>query len=102
MTAPRPAKDAESYFGASGAKLAYSLDMPSIQVKDVPIEVHATLRRRAAIAGQSLQEYLLERLVNDASTPTLGELFANVDQHSGGHVPLAEAAAAVREDRDER
>src|SRR5438309_995254 len=33
--------------------------MPSVQIKDVPAEVHATLRRRAATAGQSLQEYLL-------------------------------------------
>ena len=45
--------------------------MPSIQIKDVPTPVHATLRRRAAAAGQSLQEYLLERLTEDAQTPTL-------------------------------
>ena len=48
--------------------------MPSIQVKDVPHDVHSTLRRRAAAAGQSLQEYLLARLVQDAQTPTLDEL----------------------------
>ena len=76
--------------------------MPSIQVKDVPAEVHATLRRRAAIAGKSLQEYLLERLIDDATTPTLDELFANVDQHTGGNVALADAVAAVRHDRDGR
>jgi plasmid stability protein len=45
--------------------------MPSVQVKDVPEDVHATLRRRAAVAGQSLQEYLLARLVNEARSPTL-------------------------------
>ncbi len=48
--------------------------MPSIQVKDVPGDVHATLRRRAAAAGMSLQEYLLGRLVEDAHTPTLEEV----------------------------
>jgi plasmid stability protein len=48
--------------------------MPSIQVKDVPDEVHATLRRRAAEKRQSLQEYLLARLEEDAATPTLDEV----------------------------
>ena len=43
--------------------------MPSIQVKDVPDEVHATLRKRAASAGMSLQEYLLARLVTEAWIP---------------------------------
>ncbi|CAN5294459.1 hypothetical protein BH18ACT5_BH18ACT5_00680 [soil metagenome] len=45
--------------------------MPSIQIKEVPDRVHATLRRRAAMAGQSLQEYLLSRLIADADRPTL-------------------------------
>ena len=80
--------------------MAYGLTMPSIQVKDVPDEVHATVRRRAATAGKSLQEYLLERLIDEASTPTLHELFANVDQHTGGQASFESAAAAVREDRD--
>ena len=93
---------AESQSGASGANLAYVWCMPSIQVKDVPAEVHATLRRRAAIDGKSLQEYLLERLIDDAATPTLDELFATVGHHTGGQVSLDEAAALVRRDRDER
>ena len=93
---------ATSQSGASGANVAYGSCMPSIQVKDVPAAVHATLRRRAAIAGKSLQEYLLERLIDDATTPTLGELFANVDQHTGGQATFEEAAALVRQDRDER
>ena len=50
--------------------------MPSIQVKDVPEEVHAVLRRRGPAAGQSLQEYLLARLREEAETPTLDELLS--------------------------
>jgi plasmid stability protein len=45
-----------------------------MQIKGVPAEVHATLRRRAAAAGQSLQEYLLEWLTEEAqatTTPTV-------------------------------
>jgi L-amino acid N-acyltransferase YncA len=82
--------------------MAYRWPMPSIQVKGVPAEVHATFRRRAAIAGKSLQEYLLERLIDDATTPTLDELFANVDHHTGGEVALEDAVDAVRHDRDTR
>lgn len=76
--------------------------MPSIQVKDVPDEVHATLRRRAAAAGQSLQEYLLAQLTASASTPTLDELLDRVGERAGGDVPLRAAVGAVRADRDAR
>jgi antitoxin FitA len=74
--------------------------MPSIQVKDVPDAVHATLRRRAAAAGMSLQEYLLARLELDAGTPTLDEVLDRAGGRSGGLVPLDAAVEAVRADRD--
>jgi hypothetical protein len=76
--------------------------MPSIQVKDVPADVHATLRRRAAAAGQSLQEYLLDRLVPDAHTPTIAEVHARAGGRAGGRAGFTAAAAAVRADRDGR
>ena len=76
--------------------------MPSIQVKDVPEEVHATLRRRAAIAGKSLQEYLLERLTDDAQKPTLEELLERAGGRAGGRATLKSAAKAVRSERDAR
>jgi hypothetical protein len=76
--------------------------MPSIQVKDVPDDVHATLRRRAAAAGQSLQEYLLARLKEDAQTPTLEEILERAGGRAGGRVSLKDAAKAVRAERDAR
>ncbi|MDQ3462792.1 MAG: hypothetical protein M3471_07170 [Actinomycetota bacterium] len=76
--------------------------MPSVQVKDVPEDVHATLRRRAAIAGQSLQEYLLSRLVEDARSPTLDEVLARAGHRTGGTVSIAEAVEAVRAERASR
>ena len=76
--------------------------MPSIQVKDVPDDVHATLRRRAAAAGMSLQEYLLGRLVEDAHTPTLEEVLDRAGGRAGGRAPLTTAVRAVRSDRDAR
>lgn len=76
--------------------------MPSVQVKGVPEEVHAVLRRRAAAAGQSLQEYLLARLRKDAETPTIEELFERIGHHTGGEASLSDATAAVAEDRTSR
>jgi hypothetical protein len=76
--------------------------VPSIQVKDVPPEVHAVLRRRAALAGQSLQEYLLARLVEEATAPSLEEVLDRAGGRAGGRVPFDAAAEAVRADRDGR
>ena len=80
----------------------YDAGVPSIQVKDVPDDVHATLRRRAATAGQSLQEYLLARLIDDARAPTLDELLERAGGRAGGRASLKDAADAVRADRDSR
>jgi hypothetical protein len=76
--------------------------MTSIQVKDVPAEVHATLKRRAAAAGMSLQEYLLARLEDDASTPTLDEVLDRAGGRAGGEIPIETAVAEIRAERDAR
>ena len=76
--------------------------VPSIQVKDVPEDVHAVLRKRAAEARMSLQEYLLGRLVEDAHTPTLEEVLDRAGGRAGGRAPLSKAVKAVRSDRDAR
>jgi len=76
--------------------------MPSIQIKDVPQETHAVLRRRAAQANQSLQEYLRSRLIDEAASPTVEEVLQRAGGRAGGAVPFAAAVRAVREDRDRR
>ena len=78
----------------------YSRDMSSVQIKSVPDDVHAELRRRAANEGKSLQEYLLKRLVDEARRPSLDDLLSRAGQRSGGHVSFLFASEAVREDRD--
>jgi len=74
--------------------------MPSVQIKDVPDDVHAILRRRAAAAGQSLQEYLRCRLSEDARRPTLEEVLERAGARAGGSTPLEAAAAILRAERD--
>lgn len=77
----------------------YAEPVPSVQIKDVPNDVHAVLRRRAAEAGQSLQEYLLGRLTEEARTPSLGEVFDRVERRSGGRFSARDAVTAVRDER---
>ena len=76
--------------------------MPSIQIKDVPEETHAVLRRRAAAAHQSLQEYLRSRLIDDASRPTVDEVLGRAGGRAGGSVPLKIAAKHIRDERARR
>ena len=76
--------------------------MPSVQIKDVPAETHRVLRRRAAEAHQSLQEYLLTKLIEDASVPTMAEVLRRAEMRTGGTISLVQAADLVRADRDSR
>jgi len=73
--------------------------MPSVQVKDVPPETHAVLRRRAAQAGRSLQEYLLCRLVAEASHPTVEEVLDRAGGRSGGRVSFQDAVHVLADER---
>lgn len=66
--------------------------MTNIQVKNVPEQVHAVLRDRAASRHQSLQEFVLETLVEAAKTPTDAEFFerycADLDALDDGRPPV--------------
>lgn len=76
--------------------------MPSVQIKDVPADIHAVLRQRAAAAHQSLQEYLRSRLIAEASRPTLEEILDRAGGRSGGSVPLKSAVSTLHNDRARR
>lgn len=73
--------------------------MPSVQIKNVPIEVHKVLRRRAATAGQSLQEYLLGQLKRQAEEETVDEVLGRAGGRAGGSLDFGFAADALREER---
>ena len=76
--------------------------MPSVQIKDVPPAVHGMLRRRAAAAGQSLQEYLLALLTREAGSATLDEVLDRAGSRAGGSAPAKEAVRILRAERDRR
>lgn len=73
--------------------------MTKVQVRDVSAETHAVLKRRAAAAGQSLQEYLRALLDEHAATPTVAEVMERVGYRSGSDVTADEVVASVRADR---
>lgn len=81
--------------------------MATIQVRDVPDDVHRTYRRRAAAAGMSLQEFLRKELVRNAQTRTPAELVAAIDadlarQRTEDDYAHSSSATTVRDDRDAR
>lgn len=76
--------------------------MPSVQIKDVPVETHSVLRQRAAAAHQSLQEYLRARLIAEAARPILEEVLDRAGGRTGGDLPFLATLAVLREDRDRR
>jgi antitoxin FitA len=73
--------------------------MPSVQIKNVPPDVHRVLRKRAAAAGQSMQEYLLAQLTRQAETETLEEVLDRAGGRAGGSLGLAFAAETLRDER---
>lgn len=76
--------------------------MPHIQIRNVPPSIHRTLKARAAKAGMSLSEYLLEDLKRHASLPTLEE-WAEQARSSPHRVHLrTRPADIIREERERR
>jgi plasmid stability protein len=72
-----------------------------LQVRHVPDDVHAELRRRADAAGVSLSDYVLRELERVAARPPMAEVFA---RSASRRVTLSreDVVAAIRADRDER
>lgn len=73
--------------------------MPNVLIRDLPVEVHASLQQRAEAAGQSLQQYLSTELTRLARTPTLDEVLARVQRRHGGRVGFATAVDDLHDER---
>jgi len=75
--------------------------MGHIQIRNVPDDVHRTLKARAAKQGMSLSEFLLAEVTDLADRPTLEELTERVMKRSRVHFSVS-AAELIREAREER
>jgi plasmid stability protein len=73
--------------------------MKVIQVRNVPDEVHRTLRARAAASGMSLSDYALGELERAAQKPAIADLLLRARSRAGGASGEA-IVAAVRAGRD--
>jgi plasmid stability protein len=70
-----------------------------VQIRDVPEDVHHTLKARAAASGVSFSEYLRSVLARSASRPTPAELSARIAAR-GLAEPVESSERAVRSIRD--
>ncbi len=70
-----------------------------IQIRNVPDALHRRLKSRAALAGKSLSDYLLDEIRSVAERPTLDELRARLDRRASVN-PSETPAQAVRAERD--
>ena len=74
----------------------------SLQVRHVPADVHAILRKRAVLEGKSLQEYVLGLLVAQAHRPTRHEVLARAGRRAGGHFSMEQTVEILRSEREAR
>ena len=82
--------------------LYYVLSMTRmIQIRNVPEDLHRLLKSRAALAGQSLSDYLLEELRRTAQRPTLRELAQRLSSRDPvtPPIPPSEVLRFERENR---
>lgn len=70
-----------------------------VQIRNVPDDIHRTLRSRAADAGLSLSDYLLAEIVRVAERPRIADALARATSRSAG-VASEAIVEAVRAGRD--
>ena len=75
--------------------------MTSLQIRDMPDELHRRLKARAALEGQSMSEYVLRELRRSLDIPTrqeMSERIAALDRIAVTESP-ADAVRAIRNAR---
>ena len=77
----------------------YANCMKTLQVRNVPDDLHTTLKVRAAQAGMSLSEFVLAELRRVSERPTRAELLARIRSRPKVRTRV-NAATLVREERD--
>ncbi|MBA2767479.1 MAG: hypothetical protein H0U33_10955 [Solirubrobacterales bacterium] len=68
--------------------------MGLIQLRNVPDDVHRTLKSRAAAEGTSLSDYVLREVTRAARTPAAHELDARIRERGSAGVTTADILEA--------
>ena len=76
--------------------------MGHIQIRNVPEDVHRTLKARAAKEGLSLSEYLRREVLDFAQRPTLAEVTERIRSRPmvRSEIPAADLIREAREERE--
>ncbi len=77
------------------------MHMPMVQIRNVPDDLHRELKARAALAGMSVSEYLLQELRRSLERPTRKELLRRLSKRAPAR-PRPAPADAVRAGRNRR
>lgn len=72
-----------------------------VQIRNVPDEIHRTIKARAALAGMSLSDYLLEEIRKGAERPTPRELAERLASREPVKTRLS-TVRIIREEREKR
>ncbi len=72
-----------------------------VQIRNMPDEIHRTMKARAAEAGMSLSDYLLREIQVIAKRPTIAEMVERL-RALPPIVPDIDPADLIREERDRR
>jgi plasmid stability protein len=72
-----------------------------IQIRDVPDEVHRTLKVRAAAEGMSLSDYIKRDLEELTKQMTIEEIFARARARGPSGITTEEIVADIRASRGE-
>ena len=72
-----------------------------IQLRNVPDDLHRSLKSARCHGGMSLSDYLLEEIKEIAARPTLAELRSALHRRETVSVPF-DSARLIREERDLR
>lgn len=70
-----------------------------LQVRDVPEDVHAELRRRASAAGMTLSDFARQELARLTRRPSLNDLLDRAARRTGDPMTFADAREAVSAER---
>jgi len=71
-----------------------------VQIRNVPDEARQALKARAAARGESLNDYLLKLLIEDAARPTVREVLERARARS--ERSAVSSVDIIRADRDSR
>ncbi|WP_175410772.1 antitoxin [Streptomyces sp. TRM64462] len=76
--------------------------MSALTIRDLPDDAFQALKARAAQAGQSLQAYVTDLLIQQTSRPTWAEITERLEVEATATLTTEDVLASIDEGRDGR